>query len=384
MKRQEPLSTATGTPSHWMDKYGIEFKDRLTASKAQLEANNRYSYPLNRRLYSILVLGAAGYQSEVAHSMRNGIKVEMQHTDIRGALHKADVKHFREAGYPLTKEHLAKLYTDKDRIRRALAEIEEDGLCERRCNGVPLREMSEKDRQARLNGKIQIYVWLRPRNANPEAIRQDWEAFNSDSNQVGKKSLPEYSIDQRIKDLHFENSDLSKFFRHCLSDPSLREIVTQAWEEDARKKVEEARESFVQGVFKRLPEGVLKKLPQGVAAVLPFNEVIEEEINEEKPPAPQAPRKTTGRAQQPDEAGRQSNIFELQIRSYFPSASAQIIQEIRQAADQAYGEPLPDEVLAKAVAAAYFPKQQAPQAFLTTVPRVIQSWIEELRHEQTA
>lgn len=72
------------------------------------------------------------------------------------------------------------------------------------------------------------------------------------------------------------------------------------------------------------------------------------------------------------------------VRAYFPATDTPMVLKIVTASVQRYcglappgSGDLPDEKLAEAVAIAHFPKQHSAGAFVTKVPQVIQTWVEE-------
>ena len=271
--KNESHSTATSAPNgrHWMDAYGIKFEERLTVTKAQLELKMRPCFPLKTRIWAYLILHTAGYQGEHAQTMKGGHKTAVQPPDIADELQKAAARYYRKAGVMLDKPAFDQLRPGPTDMRRALAQMEEDGICERRYKGTTLRSMPVKERQSRLNGKIDLYVWLRPKEANPENVKQEYQ--ESANLQLSQSSLPEISMSQIIKHFQKESERLSLYLRHL--KPEQQKAVSEAWE------------GFLQVVKECLPEADAQCLPEAVTQSLPsIREEIEEEILTETPPPP--------------------------------------------------------------------------------------------------
>jgi hypothetical protein len=258
--RSNATSNGSTTPSHhWMDAYGIKFEERLTVTKAQLELKMRPCFTLKTRIWAYLILHTAGYQGEHAQMMKGGHKTSVQPPDIADALQQSAAKYYRDAGITLDKAALNKLRPSAQDMRRALADMEEDGICERQYEGKALRDMPIKERQAKLNGKIDLYVWLKPRKPEAENVRQEWNS------QVSEVPTPEFSNKLIIKYLKSGIPKLSLLLRQL--EPAQQERVSEAWRQ------------FAQVVNSCLPEAENQRLPEAVIQSPSFKR---EEIEEEK------------------------------------------------------------------------------------------------------
>lgn len=265
MKNERPTA-ALAAPKHWMDAYGIKYEERLTVTKAQLELKMRPCFSLKTRIWADGILHSAGYQGEHAQMMKGGHKIAVQTADIADDLMKAAAKYYRDAGILLDKAAYEALRPGTQEMRRAIADMEEDGICERRYKGKPVRDMPLKERQARLNGKIDLYFWLRPRKAQADIVRQEYEQARET-----ETTPPDFSATRVINHLQAESKRLSLFILHL--EPSKQETITKAWDE------------FVQ-VFKKCIPEVDNQTPPEVVTERPpsINEEIVEEKSEETSP----------------------------------------------------------------------------------------------------
>lgn len=398
---------ATPTPAarHWMDAYGIKFEERLSITKAQLKVKLTPAHPLKTRVWAFLLLHTAGYQGELAQIMKRGHKTPVTSQDIAEGLQHAAVEYYRGAGIALTKQQIADLITDRANLRKALSEMEDDGMCERRVEDKPLKSIPIGEREAKLNGKVEIYVFLKPRKADTEVIRREFAesiAISMPENVQGVNfHPPDFSIQQITRLLKIENPALSKFLRLASSNPSYMAIVSQAWEN--------SRENFKREVLEHIPadfetdeqeakrETKAKKRTQGVTSHPPVGVEIHppykrEEISEEIKDLPARPPDTTREPQKPmKQAGRLAlqNFpeFVLRVRHHFPAASDKVLESIIDKAAAAFRQTglegeLTDNALSKAVSESWYQAQKTPQAFEVSVPRCIQSWAEEILHER--
>ena len=110
--------------------------------------------------------------------------------DIAHELNRASDDYFKAAGI---KEKTLERKKTQEHVRRALVDLEEDGLCERRVNGKPLQKITKSDLQSAFKGTIEIYCWLLPHMPAEERIQKQWQEAKdaeTDRRQVAFKFSP--------------------------------------------------------------------------------------------------------------------------------------------------------------------------------------------------
>lgn len=201
-------------------------------TKAQLKSKIRPDNSLKTRVWACLILHTVGYKGELAQIMAKtafGPRPRpLKPNDISRELHFETVKYFQGAGIK-DEEVLKKMKVSKENLRRALQELEEAGLCERRFEAKPLKLLS-KDQLKRLTytDKLEIYCWLTPKPAETKKILEDWKYL--EANQVVKNCLPSNpmytpSIRQILNTLTTDRSKIAKITSH----DGYATIITEAW-----------------------------------------------------------------------------------------------------------------------------------------------------------
>jgi hypothetical protein len=100
--------------------------------------------PLKVQIWATGMLHSPGYQGELACTMRNGKKVPLTSGDIINELFVVAKKYYTAGGIKATEEEMAQRKETKEHVRRALRELEEDGVALRQDDtGVPLRDLAE-------------------------------------------------------------------------------------------------------------------------------------------------------------------------------------------------------------------------------------------------
>ena len=167
--------TKKSLAQNWMGQFGIKDGEYLSMTKAQLRTQQRPDRPLKVQVWATGMLHTAGYQGEVAMTMRTERKVPLAPNDIIKELYAIAVKYFRDGGIQASDAELEKLRETKETIRRALSALEEDGVCQRTDDqGRLLSDLSDTESRKLGNGKIRLCFFLRPKNATPKTVEQDW------------------------------------------------------------------------------------------------------------------------------------------------------------------------------------------------------------------
>ena len=167
--------TKKSLAQNWMGQFGIKDGEYLSMTKAQLRTQQRPDRPLKVQVWATGMLHTAGYQGEVAMTMRGKRKVPLAPNDIIKELYATAVKYFRDGGIQASDAELEKLRETKETIRRALSALEEDGVCQRTDDqGRLLSDLSDTESRKLGNGKIRLCFFLRPKNATPKTVEQDW------------------------------------------------------------------------------------------------------------------------------------------------------------------------------------------------------------------
>ena len=167
--------TKKSLAQNWMGQFGIKDGEYLSMTKAQLRTQQRPDRPLKVQVWATGMLHTAGYQGEVAMTMRNKKQVPLAPNDIIKELYAAAVKYFRDGGIQASDAELEKLRETKETIRRALSALEEDGVCQRTDDqGRLLSDLSDAESRKLGNGKIRLCFFLRPKSATAKTVEQDW------------------------------------------------------------------------------------------------------------------------------------------------------------------------------------------------------------------
>lgn len=166
----------------------------------------RPCYPLKVNLYGFFLLHGPAYQSEKAVKMVAGERVPIASADIVREIHAAATAYYKSAGIvdspspsPQNPRQTVfdTLKPSRQNLRRALAELEEDGSIERRRapDGKPLRELSETEAKKLSGNKIEYYFWVCPRKPSEESVRRNYEQRIAESKapEVVTDGLPSMS-----------------------------------------------------------------------------------------------------------------------------------------------------------------------------------------------
>lgn len=173
--RPSTKTVSDDAAQNWMASFGVKKGEYLSVTKSQLKTQQRPDKPLKVQVWATGMLHTAGYQGQVAMTMRGGKKVPLAPNDIIKELHAAAIKYFRDGGIEATEEDLAKLRETKETIRRALQELEEDGVCQRTdTKDTPLSKLTPAELKRLQSGKTRLYFWLKPQNATAKTVAQEW------------------------------------------------------------------------------------------------------------------------------------------------------------------------------------------------------------------
>ena len=104
--------------------------------------------------------------------MANGKRIPLTPALIAKQLHEVDVLYFAEAGKILSPEQNAALRPSRQHVRRALEDLDNDGLAERRTNtGALLRDLSIEELQRLPTGRVRLRFFTRP--VRPRKLREE-------------------------------------------------------------------------------------------------------------------------------------------------------------------------------------------------------------------
>jgi hypothetical protein len=196
------MSQSKRTAPAWMT--GIKQGEWQQISKFQLQSKQRPCYPLKTRVWATLILHTGGYQGELAVKMAHGKKEPMTIADIAKELNQATTVYYREAGID---KPLERFGVTPEGIRRAILDLQEDGLCERRGD---------------TRGAIEIYCWLIPKTPPAERVRKQY------AEAVAEKQTPPdetFSIPQVFRAFHLPLPTKSQ-----TADAEYRAKVEQCYE----------------------------------------------------------------------------------------------------------------------------------------------------------
>lgn len=229
--------------SEWLAEHGIKNGEWCILTIQQLKTRQRPDQPLKTRAWATGMLHANKYKSQLATTMSNGKKRPLTPADIIRELWEVSLDFYgynydrkknaitpREDAIPATPEELASLMETKESIRRALAELEEDGVSLRTdLKGKPLKDLTPEQLRRLPKGTTHMYFWFKPKRATDKTIEQQWRehiaAQHSLNGKVGKKLGPVFSIRQILNIFH-----VGKFTKSQLSDPVFTATVNRAWE----------------------------------------------------------------------------------------------------------------------------------------------------------
>ena len=165
----------------WMAQFGIREGEWFHASKPALKVGMRPTFELKTRVWCCGRLHAESYQGELAMGMFRGRKIPLSPAGIAKELHDAALSFYAEAGKELTVEAKKTLKVSRQNVRRALAELEEEGVAERRTvEGILLRDLSQEQLKRLPIGGIRLYFFLRPRPAKkvPDVVKHDYVSLS--------------------------------------------------------------------------------------------------------------------------------------------------------------------------------------------------------------
>ena len=147
--------------------------------------------------------------------------------DIIKELHAVAIKYFKDGGIQATDEELARLRERKETIRRALADLENDGVALRTdAKGTPLSKLTPAELKRLPTGKTRLYFWLRPKNATEATVEQEWKMANRTIlPEVDKNRLPTPSIYKILNIFNFEKPGKAQ-----LKDEHFQQRVFRAYE----------------------------------------------------------------------------------------------------------------------------------------------------------
>ena len=199
----------------------------MGTTKAALRIQQQPGKLLKTQVWATGILHTHGYQGEVAQTMRSGKKVFLAPGDIIKELHAVAIKYFKDGGIQATDEELARLRESKETIRRALADLENDGVALRTdAKGTPLSKLTPAELKRLPTGKTRLYFWLRPKNATEATVEQEWKMANRTIlPEVDKNRLPTPSIYKILNIFNFEKPGKAQ-----LKDEHFQQRVFRAYE----------------------------------------------------------------------------------------------------------------------------------------------------------
>jgi hypothetical protein len=164
----------------WMAELGLKEGEWFHASKPALRAGMRPTFELKARVWCCGRLHAESHQGELAMGMFRGKKIPQSPAGIAQELHQVALAFYAEAGKDLTDEEKKTLKVSRQNVRRTLAELEGEGVAERRtADGILLRDLSREQLKRLPIGKIRLYFFARPRPAKrvPDVVKRDYVSF---------------------------------------------------------------------------------------------------------------------------------------------------------------------------------------------------------------
>lgn len=269
MSADQKLRWVHGVPE-FLFKAGIRKGEWQFITKSELASQARPGpgRTLRSQLWAVGMLHSTGSRSELAvvwyKSNPKDAKEKwksraMTPGDMGRYLVNAAVEHYRAAGVtndelPLLRQHLAEQYS-KEHIRRELAQLESDGLVERRRknDGRPLRELSPDQLRRLPSGQVETYFWLKPKPADPESVAREWQAIKliltppaadgAEKETETSEWMPEVSIPLMLRGLQigvcnvfeqdFSNQraerGAAKALKMALAKPEYRDELLHIW-----------------------------------------------------------------------------------------------------------------------------------------------------------
>ena len=192
-------------------------------TKSQLKSRQRPGNPLKVQVWATGILHTAGYQGEEAVTLRNSKKIRLTPADIIRELHTVAKAFYIDGGIALSEEEIASLKETKETIRRALSELEDDGIALRTdTKGRKLADLKPEELK-KLSGKTVMYFWLKPRNPISRTVAEEWakhQRLTREQNgnaEVANNLLHDVPINHILKIFDFE-----KLSKKQLSDPQVK------------------------------------------------------------------------------------------------------------------------------------------------------------------
>ena len=164
----------------WMAELGLKEGEWFHASKPALRAGMRPTFELKARVWCCGRLHAESYHGELAMGMFRDKKIPLSPAGIAQELHQVALTFYAEAGKELTDEEKKTLKVSRQNVRRTLAELEQEGVAERRtADGLLLRDLNQEQLKRLPIGKIRLYFFARPRPAQcvPDVVKRDYVFF---------------------------------------------------------------------------------------------------------------------------------------------------------------------------------------------------------------
>jgi hypothetical protein len=140
----------------FLEKLGVKPGEWMSTSKLTIRVLLRPCWPLKVRIFALLLLQTHGYESDVAVIMRreeqSKVVVPLTPQGVASELFKAAIAAYKDSGIAIADEQRAQLKISKQDMRRALAEMEEDGILVRaRINGPARSVIGKSLNQATLS-----------------------------------------------------------------------------------------------------------------------------------------------------------------------------------------------------------------------------------------
>ena len=261
------MSNSGGSP--WLDSFEVKPGDWMTVVKSSsFEKFMSPGYCLKTNVAASLILHTQGYarkaqydakfrSPERAITLKNGEPVFLRASHIAEEIHRVHKRCYRQDGIT---DNLEKVKPQRQHIRRALAELEDDGslLRRRESDGKPVRDLTAEE--ARKLGPNVIYdFFVLPRKPKAGTMRRIYEekVAERESEKVASNRLPfAASI---IRDIRLVSTlfplDNSPFFRLSAETPAENLAIIQ-------HGIESARLTFIETVAKEKPEAFEEGLPE--------------------------------------------------------------------------------------------------------------------------
>lgn len=173
--------------------------------------------------------------------------------DVARELHKEAKAYYSGAGIKDAGKFAA-CKESKEHLRSALADLEEDGVCERQSgDGKPLIGLSLEERKRLPSGKTQLRFFAVPKPADTDSVLEEWSDFQAklaagtddmSKVEVAKVSLPLPPIQQILK-----------LFK--IPIPEKAQITSSIYQKAVARGYEEAKKVFIQVVEQEVANGSL-------------------------------------------------------------------------------------------------------------------------------